>query len=49
MLSLGLVLLFIGIILGTLVKIVKIRSVEKLGTNAGFIGIILSIIGIIMH
>lgn len=46
MLSLGLVLLFIGIILGTLVKI---SSVEKLGTNAGFIGIILSIIGIIMH
>ena len=49
MLSLGLVLLFIGIILGTLVKIVKISSVEKLGTNAVFIGIILSIIGIIMH
>ena len=30
MLSLGLVLLFIGIILGTLGKIVKISSVEKL-------------------
>lgn len=49
MLSLGLVLLFIGIILGTLGKIVKISSVEKLGTNAGFVGIILSIIGIIIH
>lgn len=49
MLSLGLVVLLIGIILGTLGRIIKSGSVEKLGTNAGFAGIVLSIIGIIMH
>ena len=49
MLSFGLVLLFIGIIFGTLGRIIKSNSVEKLGTKAGFVGIVLSIIGIIMH
>ncbi len=47
MLSLGLVLLFVGIIIGTLGRILHINIIEKFGNTVGGIGVFLGVVGLL--
>ena len=46
---LGCFLILVGIILGVLGKILGIHSMENFGNTAGGIGIVLSIVGFMIH